>query len=426
MKAFLLFALFQLLVLSSIAQTARTVDDIINQKEVKKLNYILSTGLYDAVVINMQYGQAEVISNSDREALKKADIFQVDLVFSNYPVDFDMTDLNTKRIKVVEGLRKEAVSDPAVKWNLIRQMRCTNEAEAKVLFHGIVIHYRKGQSEEVSTADLTLIEKLLPTTGVAPKVESETRDCTKIAAAPLKASYSATNVSTVTTSSTLTLSEAKKLKKELPDSTVLKILDRNSWKNMVVVSDLTGSMSPYVVQLILWFKLNELDKRVSAVTFFNDGNRTPDPKKVIGNTGGIYYSSNGSYEDTRALAIKTIQNGFGGDGPENDFEAILAAMEKNPEAKEIILVADNLAPVKDFELLSKIDKPVHVILCGTSFGINLQYLKLARATGGSVHTMEKDLNDLAKLGEGKTFQLGTQFFKIVGGEITAYTPPKAK
>jgi hypothetical protein len=207
---------------------------------------------------------------------------------------------------------------------------------------------------------------------------------------------------------------------------VLKVLDRNAWKNMVVVSDLTGSMSPYVIQLILWFKLNELDKRVSAVTFFNDGDMTPDAKKVIGKTGGIYYSPTGSFEDTRNLAIKTIQNGYGGDGPENDFEAILAAIEKNPEAKEIILVADNLAPVKDFVLMSNIKIPVRVILCGTNYGVNLQYLKLARATGGSVHTMEKDLTDLAKLGEGKTFQLGKQFFKIVGGEITAFIPAAAK
>ena len=231
MKALLFFSFFQLIVLGALAQTERTVADIINQKEVKKFNYVLTTGLYDAVVINMQYGQAEVISNSDREALKKADIFQVDLVFSNFPVDFDMTELNTKRIKVVEGLRKEAVTNPEVEWNLIRQMRCTNEAEAKVLFHGIVIHYRKAQSVEVSAEDLSLMEKLLPSKGDVAKVESLGVACPDLTIdGKIVASNPSTEKLTVAPSE-FTVGEAKKLKKSLPDSTVLKVLDRNSWKN---------------------------------------------------------------------------------------------------------------------------------------------------------------------------------------------------
>lgn len=376
---------------NAFSQTDRTVDDILAQREVKKFNYTLTTNLYDAVVINMQFGQSEVISNSDRAVLKKADVFQVDLVFSNFPKNFDMTELNKKRIKVVQNLRRDAVSNSSIKWNLIRQMRCKNEAEAKVMFHGIVIHYRKEQSSDVSVIDYGYIQKVLP-------------------------SY--VNGDSTKKVKPLTIAEAKKIRKKLADSTVLKVLDRNKWKNMVVVSDLTGSMSPFVVQLILWFKLNELDKRVSHVTFFNDGNFTPDPRKIIGSTGGIYHSKGGDYADTRDLALKTIKNGYGGDGPENDLEAILEAIERNPEAKEIVLIADNFAPIKDMRLLLKISKPVHVVLCGSAAGVNIQYLQLARSTGGSVHTIEKDLRDLSEMGEGKTFEISGKFFKIVDGQIT--------
>lgn len=388
-----------LITTNAFSQSERSVDDILSQCEVKKFHYKLTTTLYDAVVINMQFGQSEVISNSDRAVLKKADVFQVDLVFSNFPKGFDMTELNKRRIKVVQSLRKDAVSNTSIKWNLIRQMRCKNEAEAKVMFHGVVIHYRKEQSSDVSAIDYGYIQEVLPL-----PVNRDSTSTEKI--------------------KPLSIAQAKKIRKKLADSTVLKVLDRNKWENLVVVSDLTGSMSPFVVQLILWFKLNELEKRVSHVTFFNDGNFTPDIKKVIGNTGGIYHSKGGDYEDTRDLALKTIKNGYGGDGPENDLEAILEAIERNPDAKEIVLIADNFAPIKDMRLLAKIKKPVRVVLCGAVSGVNIQYLQLARYTKGSVHSMEKDLTDLAGMSEGRTFEISGKFFKIVDGQITTYNRVK--
>jgi hypothetical protein len=401
MRFTLLFIFVTLfLAMNSFAQIDRTVEDILDQREVKKFNYSLTTSLYEAVVINMQFGQSEVISNSDRQALKKADIFQVDLVFSNFPKEFDMTELNRKRIKVVQSLRKDAVSNPAVKWRLIRQMRCKNEAEAKVMFHGIVIHYRKEQSSDVAAVDYSYIEKVLPT--------RRTGDSTSKDVKPLS------------------IKEAKKIRKTLLDSTILKVLDRNKWDDMVVVSDMTGSMSPFIVQLVLWFKLNELEDRVSHVTFFNDGDRTPDPKKVVGRIGGIYHHEGGEYGKTRDLALKTISNGYGGDGPENDLEAVLEAIERNPKAKEIVLIADNFAPIKDMSLIDKIDKPVRVILCGSVVGMNIQYLELARKTKGSVHSIEKDLTNLASMSEGKTFEINGKFFRIVEGRITEFNRKKPK
>ena len=374
------------------AQAERTIDDILEQREIKKFNYTLTTSLYDAVVINMQFGESEVISNSDRQLLKKADIFQIDLIFSDFPKDFGMTELNRRRIKVVQSLRKDAVTDPSVKWRLIRQMRCKNEAEAKVMFHGIVIHYRKEQSSEVSKVDYSYIERVLPRPFPGDSTRKEVKP--------------------------LTRKEANKIRKALPDSTILSVLDRNEWDNMVVVSDMTGSMSPFVVQLILWFKLNELDDRVEHVTFFNDGDRIPDDKKEVGRTGGIYHLESGEYNKTRDLALETISNGYGGDGPENDLEAIIEAIERNPDAKEILLIADNFAPIKDMSLIDKIDKPVRIIHCGSVAGVNIQYLELARKTEGSIHSMEKDLLNLTELGEGKTFSLNGAFFKIADGQIT--------
>jgi hypothetical protein len=208
------------------------------------------------------------------------------------------------------------------------------------------------------------------------------------------------------------------LRKSLPDSTIFRVLERNKqWKKMAVVADLTGSMSPYTAQLVLWFKLKTKDQRIQDLVFFNDGDKTPDSKKVIGRTGGIYHGKGNNYKQVRELALTTIEGGCGGDAPENNCEALLFALKNAPDAEEYILIADNLAPIKDAVLMNQIHKPIRIILCGTSYGINLQYLNLARKTGGSVHTMESDLVDLIKMNEGEKFTFMKQKFTIQNGVI---------
>lgn len=377
MKSIILIILFTFISVGSLF--ARNAEDILKQKEVKKFNYILSTGLMSAIVINMQYGQAEVISNSDRAALKKAEVFQVDLVFSNFPSEFDMESLNRKRIQLIQKLRPDLVDDKRIQWRLIRQMRCKNTAEAKTLFHGVVIHYRPEQSKEMMELDARFLLGNVP---VSDSIKS-----------------------------------IKKIVKSLTDTSVIHVLNRNKkhWKNMVIVTDLTGSMTPYASQVILWLKLGSMEKKISSVTFFNDGDMKTE--KPIGNTGGIYMKKTSDYDEIRELALRSIHGGGGGDGPENDCEALISTQEFNPDAKELILIADNMAPIKDKILIDKISKPVRVVLCGTRYGINVEYLNLARDTGGSIHTMEKDLMNLIKMEEGKSFMLNKMQFKIENNRI---------
>ncbi|MCH2085530.1 MAG: hypothetical protein MK226_24320, partial [Saprospiraceae bacterium] len=64
-----------------------------------------------------------------------------------------------------------------------------------------------------------------------------------------------------------------------------------------------------------------------------------------------------------------------------------------------------------------IDRPVRIILCGTQFGINKQYLDLARATKGSVHTIEKDISNLMNLREGEKITISGRTFVIENGKF---------
>jgi TonB family protein len=212
----------------------------------------------------------------------------------------------------------------------------------------------------------------------------------------------------------------------LRDSTIFKIFKRNSsWTNMTVIADLTGSMSPYTAELLIWFQLSlkETSKRkISSFTFFNDGDSTLDREKIIGNTGGIYIEKAKTFEDVKNLAVKTILGGNGGDTPENNIESILKTIELNPNCKNIVMIADNYATPKDMELLKQIDKPIKIILCGVVDNINPAYLKIARDTKGSVHTMQEDLTDLINLNEGETITIGkTKYVIIKGAFVKIYS-----
>jgi hypothetical protein len=354
----------------------RSADDIIAQKEIVAPTYQLNPGKLAFIRLPMSYGETAVLTEIERAVLKIAKVRQIHLVYTDHPKGADLKNLNKSRIKVVEGLRKDLVSDTLVQWKIIRQTACNSEEEAKKLFHGIVILYEKEK----------FIEEKAQVNNLLPK--------------------------------DITPSEAKKRIKKLSDTTVYNVLNEMKWKDMAVVTDFTSSMYPYTAQLVLWFAINTQQSKISDVFFFNDGDQKPDAEKVSGEVGGIYHEHRVNFTDIRALAYQTASKGIGGeDLEENDLEALLYAMEKSPNAKGYVLIADNSAPPRDMDLINKIKKPVHIILCGTSNGLEIAYLELARKTGGSVHTMEEHLTELVKLKEGQSIRIDKRIYKIVNGEF---------
>ncbi len=202
----------------------------------------------------------------------------------------------------------------------------------------------------------------------------------------------------------------------LCDSSVFNTFERNKhWKKISVVADLTCSMYPYTNQLIMWFRLSNYNN-IGYLTFFNDGDGIPNDKKKIGEVGGIYQSKASSYEDVLSLAEKTMTC-CSGDIIENNIESIIAAIEKFPEAEEIVMIADNYATPRDLKLLKKIKRPIRIILCGVKYGINVEYLNLAKKNGGSIHTMEHDITELIQMKEGGELEFNGKKYKIVNGKF---------
>ncbi len=203
---------------------------------------------------------------------------------------------------------------------------------------------------------------------------------------------------------------------KIPDSSILKILDRTRWEKATIVADVTGSMYKYTAQVLLWIKSNPIGNMAKSVVFFNDGDNMPDKDKKLGNTGGIYSRRCNSYAEVESLMKSTMLKGGGGDFPENNIEALLKSEKDFPEAEFQVMIADNWAAIKDKVLMQHLTKPVRIVVCGaTEFNVNIDYLNLARKTKGSVHLMESDLYNLAALKEGEILKVGKNSFVVKNG-----------
>ncbi|MFN4081734.1 MAG: hypothetical protein ACK4NS_12610 [Saprospiraceae bacterium] len=200
---------------------------------------------------------------------------------------------------------------------------------------------------------------------------------------------------------------------------ITEVLTRNAqWKNILMVEDVTGSMLPYVAELLVWNALSVNAQKVRHVVLFNDGDSKSNDEKVIGKTGGIYHVNSRKITVLEETMVRAMVAGNGGDTPENDIEAIIEGLKACPSCDEVVLIADNNATPRDLELLSQIDKPVRVILCGVKYSVNPAHLYIAWKTKGSLHTIDRDINELAAMKEGDVIRVMDIPFRIKDGKFT--------
>ncbi len=203
---------------------------------------------------------------------------------------------------------------------------------------------------------------------------------------------------------------------KIRDSTIFKVFDRNpQWKKVLLVVDMTGSMFPYIGQLLVWFKKTFEDGKIKYYALFNDGDNLADEKKIVGRTGGVHTYEAKDYKKLKKDIEDVRKLGEGGDDPENDLEAITAAMIAYRDYADIVLLADD-SQVRDMMLLRRIRKPIHIILCGTKKGVNDQYLKIAYQTKGSIHTANTDI-DMKKIKDGDEVIIEKDIFKFKNGQF---------
>lgn len=156
-------------------------------------------------------------------------------------------------------------------------------------------------------------------------------------------------------------------------------------------------MAPFTWQVLKWQQDIMQKQKVQAHIFFNDGDKTKDDLKELGNTGGIYVSHTHDIDSLVRLMHRVQANGNGGDIPENDIEVLLYAQENYPTATTYVLIADTQSSIRDFELLEKLNTPVKIILVRANGSVPMQYLKLALHTKGSLHTTDDDFDTREQL-----------------------------
>lgn len=232
-----------------------------------------------------------------------------------------------------------------------------------------------------------------------------------------------TSVKTVQCKSIDTVTKRTLIYKQSPDL-ILKVLDRNKqWKNCLVVTDVTGSMYPYLAQFKLWHQQNIQLSSNRQFVFFNDGNRTPDKNKVMGKVGGVYFIKTAHFDSLMNLMQLAMLRGNGGDIPENNIEAVLTGIRRGQQIKEVIMIADNMATPRDLDLLSQIKVPIRLILCGTHTGpFNINYLNMIKKNKGSIHTIEEDLTNISSIKEGEILHLEGNKYVYKKGSFKVLQP----
>ncbi len=344
-------------------------------KNEKKGEVILENGYAKSKIIDKDKWEVNVLSRT---------ISSIDIVFTKYPKKkkdwiTNYYDLLTDRLNEL-FLLDPSLNDKNIEWKLVLQTSCNNEPETEKLFHGIVIRYE----------DINLQEK----NEFENEIEVDNKDV-KISA---------------TTKKDITAEERYIYKAEhfvnfyggIKDSTVYKAFQRHpEWKNCLVIMDWTASMYTYAGQAVIWHTYTFKESQIKYFVFFNDGDQKPTQLKNLGEAGGVYSSEAQKLDDVLDLMEIVMHKGTGGDWPENDIEAILTGIEKFPEFDNVILIADNHSTMRDYQLLNRIKVPVHVILCGVRRMCNVEYVNLAYRTGGSIHTIDQDIENISSMFEKK-------------------------
>lgn len=327
--------------------------------------------------LEMDFAKAMVHNPAAVKGLEPV-ITQVDLVYTRYPDNLETwevgyNNLMERRFAVLEKLLPRAFEMPGVKWRLVLQTACHSQQEAEQMFHGFVIHAGPARA----------LDNKAEEPDPKPRFDSLS----------LK----------LTWKSALNIYQGET---EFRDSTALRVIESHpEWHNKVLVIDWTASMYRHGAQVLHWLRSMEASD-VLGVVFFNDGDGKWDDEKIAGETGGIYTVA-GFDENELLAAMEAVSwGGSGGDHRENDLEALLSAMDEFPEAEEFILLADNSGPVRDKRLVSQVERSFRIVLCGVHKDlIETDYLDIARRTGSTLHTKERDLTDLDAMGPMQILEL---------------------
>lgn len=394
----------------------------------------------ELLTIPVNYANFILADTTGIHRLQGAQILSIHLVFTDYPKTASLQTLNTKRWQQICMLLPQGIQWNTLQLGVFRQTDGYDKATAEKLFHGFIIQYRSASNKLKRTSEIRLIreatDSFLANIPVPINAKVNHWDYIRGGSGQKSVTYKGVPVSLVykdrTTAEKIARKNAQPVwpvpakeliekeiiyvkpenrlsfpdtlylipkvrysdrpllngltanTKQLKDTALFTLLANKPANNIGLVIDVTGSMSPYVAQVLIWLQALQYSKAIKAVTCFNDGNDKATTEKEIGRTGGIYTQVYTSYEALVNMILKAMDAGDGGDLTENAVEAILIAQQKTPDVEELWLVADGWAPVRDIVLANQIQKPVVIFINGPRTFVHEHYVELALKTKGQL------------------------------------------
>jgi hypothetical protein len=428
-------------------------------------NYEIEEGRQDVFFVGFEFGSSVVENPNIFKKMSGKDFVRVDYVYTQYKetAQYDQDSLNRKRLSMLKLGVPHVFNSLSTEWNIFEIRKASRIEENHGFFHGFVLYTRpyavltpdgisisdeKPDNKEELKILKEELKKSIPLDTIEKKTIRKKRKC-YLTGMYLPNSYrkreagkryenksiwgrqrervcdvvliERTMKVAVPHKDSVIMTELVPLSTYFTDTVIDAVFNRkrDEWKNMAVVMDVTGSMSPYTYQTLTWMALNSAHTKMENFVFFNDGDNRPDGP--IGRSGGAYKISDTNMDAIHRQCTSVMQKGHGGGAPENNIEALLYATRNFPHKKEIVMIADNWANVRDITLLddlSALNVPVHIVLCGVwNENVNIHYLDIAFATGGSVHTIERDLENLHQMTEGEVIEIGSKKFKLKNGRF---------
>ena len=370
------------------------------------------------LAISMPFAKELILNPEQKKALEEKAVIKIELVYTKYRTSpqFNQQELNYHRLVELKKLLPNLFENPLWEFELISQTNGNSQAECNPMFHGFVITFRPNSSPNTLTLETEYLNKVVAQLVKQTKKDSipdqltydlKTRWDDRIG-------YVHDTIWKINEEEQIPPPDFFYDQSLYKDSTVINAFARNTtWKNFIVVTDVTGSMSPYIAQVFVWLKEQVENNNAKYFVFFNDGDNKEARQKKPLKTEGIYGCANNGLEAVMQKAALCMKKGSGGgEGLENDVEAILFGLQEFPEVDEVILIADNYESMRDYQFLEEIKKPVRIIICGAKARVNIEYLDLARTTRGSIHTTKSDVLNLQKIQKSQTITIDGQSYLL--------------
>lgn len=416
------FPFFVLLIFTNHVQ-ANQLEQLVNVKVIEQNEVNIHQLLPNQLAISMPFANQLILNPDQKLALQEKVVVKIELVYTKYRTSptFDQKQLNYNRLVELKKLVPNLFENPLWEFELISQTNGNSQEECTPMFHGFIITFRPNSSNNTLLQEAEYLDKV-----VAQLIKKSKKD-----SIPDKMTYDLKtrwdNVIGYVHDTVWKINEEEQVEPPdffynhelFKDSTVINAFSRNNtWKNFIVVTDVTGSMSPYIAQVFVWLKEQAENNEAKYFVFFNDGDAKSSGQKKPLKTEGIYGGLNKGLDAVMQKAALCMKNGSGGgEGLENDVEAMLFGQEAYVEASEIILIADNYESMRDYKFLDQIKKPVRIIICGAKTRVNIEYLDLAKATKGSVHTTKSDVLNLSSVKENQIVTIDGQTYLFYNGRF---------